>query len=273
MPVGIDVHNAGPHLTFPFNKKIDPMKKVLLLLLLPAAVLAQPKKKDDRSLVALAITYEPDQLEEAGQYYLIVEKPQWALVKKGQTFLLKSIWRKEGDKTANIGAGTVSILNDDDMEAKAMMNKGAQVQKGDLAMFLLPLKLPAKKDTLFFKFARLGIGLKTVLDSSFYDRSQMILDPGSYDVSAMIQGMAEDIRYTAKEMIAANDAQDQMIDSGPFKGMRLFDAMLKATDADVFDFLRYVYFFPDKYMAHEWRVSEVYATWLINGAPKVKRKK
>jgi|GEM_PF-2103784 len=241
--------------------------KILIFLLLIPTILSAQTSGDGRQLVALTINYEPDQME-GNKYYLLASKPSCVKLKANQTFLLQSAWHKAGDSIVTIGAGTINIMNDSSVEMNGVIYEGKKVQKGDMALFLVPLEKPLK-DTLFFKMARLDISLKTVEDSSFYDRNKMLQDPSGYGTENLLQAMVKDIRHTGKEMIAQNNGQDQEIASGLYKGQRLFDMMQKTTSDDLLKFLLYVYARPDKYKAHEWKVSEIFATWVISGAPVV----
>ncbi len=241
------------------------MKKLVFVFLIPLSLLAQPRK-DGRQLVALPINYQPDQLGIPDKYYLIVDKPACVQIKPNQTFILQSAWHNEGDSIVIIGAGTLKIFNKNTAELTATILKGKEVQQGDVAMFLVPLKEPGK-DSIFFKLARYAIGLTTVGDSVFYDRNKMLMNPAQFPARKLAEAMAKDIKYTADEMIKQENSQDQEIKSGKYKGQQLFALMQKCTAADVMLFLRYVYNWPQKYMAHNWKVSETFATWVINGTP------
>lgn len=73
---------------------------------------------------------------------------------------------------------------------------------------------------------------------------------------------------TANALIDTKSTLNQQVKSGQYKGQMLFATMQQATSKDVLQFMMYVYTHPDKYKAHTWRVSETFATWVINGAPK-----
>jgi hypothetical protein len=241
------------------------MKTLLLLLLLPTLLAAQTAK-DGRQLIALTINSEPDQTDGPNKYYLLANKPSCVKLIANQTFLLQSAWHKAGDSIVIIGEGTVNIINDTTVEMNSIVYDGKKIQKGDMAMFLVPIEKPLK-DTLFFKMARLDIILKTVEDSSFYDRNKMLENSAEYGTEKLLEAMVKDIRYTGMEMKAQKNSQDMEITSGIYKGQRLFDMMQKTKTADLQKFLLYVYARPDKYKAHEWKVSEIFATWVINGTP------
>lgn len=242
------------------------MKSLLCLLLLPLSMLAQDA--EERSLVALTITYNPDKVD-SGRYYLIAEKPAGISLKEHQTFLLQSSWQAEGDSIVNLGAGTINLINDKDVELNAILYPGKKVRKGDMAMFLVPLPKPGK-DSLFFKMARLNIMFKSIQDSNFDDRDVMLTNPSSYPGMKLLSAMAADVRYTGKAMSDQGNDQDQLITKGLYKGQKLFELMQKVKATDLILFIGYVYARPDKYKSHEWKVSETFATWLIAGAPTAK---
>ncbi|MBC7849144.1 MAG: tetratricopeptide repeat protein [Chitinophagaceae bacterium] len=57
------------------------------------------------------------------------------------------------------------------------------------------------------------------------------------------------------------------ITRGRFKGTPWMQAMGKSTQADLKAFLGFIRSFPGKYMGGTWKISETYATWLLNNAP------
>ncbi|HEY9840553.1 MAG TPA: hypothetical protein V6D23_08875 [Candidatus Obscuribacterales bacterium] len=54
---------------------------------------------------------------------------------------------------------------------------------------------------------------------------------------------------------------------GVFAGKTLGQAMAASTLADLHDFLAFVQAFPGKFLGRQWKFAEVYATWILNGAP------
>lgn len=59
----------------------------------------------------------------------------------------------------------------------------------------------------------------------------------------------------------------EKITRGRFKGITWKEAMNKSTPGDLKAFLGFVRSFPGKYMGGTWKISETYATWLLNNAP------
>lgn len=63
--------------------------------------------------------------------------------------------------------------------------------------------------------------------------------------------------------------EDQQVEGGLYDGMSLLTAMKTVKARDVYSFLRYVKAYPAKYRGKLWKISETYATWLINKTPLV----
>ena len=59
------------------------------------------------------------------------------------------------------------------------------------------------------------------------------------------------------------------IKSGLREGKMVLNSMLSCTRQDVIDFLEYMIARPILYAGHEWKGSEVFATWLSEGGPVV----
>lgn len=81
----------------------------------------------------------------------------------------------------------------------------------------------------------------------------------------MLQAMSADIRTLAEYLEGTFD--DQALEGGLFDGSTMLTAMKATTDQDVLSFLRYVVHYPRKYLGKSWKISETYATWLINATP------
>ena len=62
----------------------------------------------------------------------------------------------------------------------------------------------------------------------------------------------------------SNTAYHALIPSGRFKGKSLMDALKDTRTEDLKDFLGFVRSYPGKYMGGIWKISEVYATWVLN---------
>ena len=93
------------------------------------------------------------------------------------------------------------------------------------------------------------------------------------DFAPLFAGQASDA--TVKTLVAeikkhvelAKQVHNTPIAGGRFHGLVLSDAFDKTTDADMLAFLDFVATYPGKYLALEWKLVNVYATWIINATP------
>ena len=81
--------------------------------------------------------------------------------------------------------------------------------------------------------------------------------------------MVADIRFTGQYFIANNPSIDKLINSGDYKGQKTLYVMAECQPADLVKFLEYMLARPRLYAGREWKISEIFATWLSEGAPTV----
>jgi len=81
--------------------------------------------------------------------------------------------------------------------------------------------------------------------------------------------MVVDIQFTGKYFIENEPSDDKPINSGDYKGRKTLYVMSVCKASDVKNFLDYIIARPRLYAGKDWKVSEIFATWLSEGAPKV----
>ncbi|PIQ27309.1 hypothetical protein COW36_00090 [bacterium (Candidatus Blackallbacteria) CG17_big_fil_post_rev_8_21_14_2_50_48_46] len=89
--------------------------------------------------------------------------------------------------------------------------------------------------------------------------------------TARLGAMEEDL-IMSNAILAINECAEFTLElpnpsSGLYAGQRIYDIMANVTKEDVAIFLGFVKAFPGKYIGKEWKISETFATWLINNAP------
>lgn len=119
--------------------------------------------------------------------------------------------------------------------------------------------------SLLCDLTRLAIKFTTVEGEDFYDYA----DPEGWDhpdlEPSTIRQMVDDIHYTAENM--RGEMEPVYVPSGRYKDMEILDAMAASEESDVRNFLNYVRLRPRPYMGERWKISEVYATWLVSNSP------
>lgn len=131
--------------------------------------------------------------------------------------------------------------------------------------------IPVYYKSLLFDLNRHAINLTAVDESQFYHAAELFtLD--SQKERVLLDSMVADIRYTGKVMKEQMDGQDQFVVDGLFDGKKLFDAMQSITVKDLNEFLKYMLARPEKYTGNVWKLSEVFATWVVGKTPQAIKK-
>ncbi len=81
--------------------------------------------------------------------------------------------------------------------------------------------------------------------------------------------MVGDIKYTGREMKKQMPAQNQLVEGGMFDGKKLFNAMEMATRQQLLEFLKYLNARPGNYAGNTWKLSVIFASWIVSKSPQV----
>ncbi|PKL77087.1 MAG: hypothetical protein CVV27_06970 [Candidatus Melainabacteria bacterium HGW-Melainabacteria-1] len=132
-------------------------------------------------------------------------------------------------------------------------------------MVPLEIRLPLPSDQLLFHLSRHGIVL-TAQDGTPWVLYRDYLRLPGYDFEAeRLPDMLAEVHQIATQADAVFGAEP--LREGLFAGQTLQQAMAGSQLNDLKDFLAFVRAFPGKYLGQRWKFPEVYATWIINGAP------
>lgn len=85
-----------------------------------------------------------------------------------------------------------------------------------------------------------------------------------YIETYIISMFVEDIRETG--VLMKEQMDDSPIESGPHAGKMMLDVMSTISYDEVRSFLEYVLTYSGKYMAQDWKLNEIFSTWLIRGS-------
>lgn len=138
------------------------------------------------------------------------------------------------------------------------------IQKGDLAVFKLKYPVPSEH-TILFDIARYHIGLQSVYDKELYNIKETLSNADKALEQGQLEVLLKETKFVADAM--RQQMKSPPVTKGKFKGMDLFTAMESSDIHDLRWFLHYVKDKPAKYMGHNWRFSEIYATWVDEGTP------
>ena len=109
------------------------------------------------------------------------------------------------------------------------------------------------------------------LNIVFTDNMKKPLYKKQQTMAQKLGAMEEDLIFS-NALLAISECAEFTADlpspaSGLYAGQKIYDIMSNVTKDDVGIFLGFVKAFPGKYIGKEWKVSETFATWLINNAP------
>ena len=146
------------------------------------------------------------------------------------------------------------------------------VRTGDLV--LIKAKVPQVLDgggkrrerSHLWRLARLHVDLISLDRTKRFTDLRALREETPETVEAALSAMAEDIRWTGKEF-GDSPELTRPLTAGRYRGRSVRQVMEATGRDDLNTFAQFVLSFPGKYMGREWKVSEVYATWVLNNAP------
>ena len=234
-----------------------------VLLINSSVLLAQPNKTTD--VFAFRITdYMVNISDSTVLVQIQVPESGAGLVDK-QTAVLKGNF--SNTDTADLGSGRCNLIKGDYYYFGIFLSDKKKLpQKGDVLYTFVNFE-PVYNGQIY-KIIKNDIYLQHISEGAFYDFS-FALTGNEKQENAILDSLIADVKYTADEMLSQGDGQDRVVTTGRFKNKKIFAAMKTITKNDMTDFLDYVIVFPQKYAGNDWKIAEVFATWMDGGAPTV----
>ncbi len=197
-----------------------------------------------------------------------IQMPDAYSLKEKQLGLIWGVYDKSKDETVEKGYGRCHHIKGDYYYFSIGHNiSGKQLKKGDLLYTLMD------KTNIYYgqipQIASHFIRLQDVYEEPLFDRYSIFSYWTEADEKKVIDSMVADIKFTGKYFIENNPSIDKPINSGDYKGKKTLHVMAECKSADVIKFLDYVIARPRLYAGRDWKISEVFATWLSEGAPTV----
>ncbi|MBP6415446.1 MAG: hypothetical protein KA330_03230 [Chitinophagaceae bacterium] len=178
----------------------------------------------------------------------------------------------DGSKEAAVekGYGRCNLIKGDYYYFTISNNKsGVPLKEGDLLYTMMD------KTAIFYgqgpKLASHFIRLQNVYEEPLFDRYNIFNYWTEQEEQNLIDSMVSDIQFTGKYFIENNPSMDKPIISGDYKGQKTLYVMAECQPGDVKKFLDYVIARPRLYAGRDWKISEIFATWLSEGAPTIIR--
>jgi hypothetical protein len=243
------------------------MKKIFLTVTLSILILfAIAQKTEDKDVFALTIT---ENLQNPNDSITIIQiqMPDGFRIDEKQLGLVRRNFTNNKEDTANIGYGKCQLIKGDYYYfGIKLYDKKIKPQAKDL--IYTRFDYATKFKGLIYGLTKNAIYLSNAYDSALYNFSSALWIDEKNEQD-LIKKFVSDIQFTAKAMLQQMPALNNQIKGGIFNGKKLFDAMQICTDKDVIKFLKYVNARPKKYAGNTWKISEVFATWMVSETPTI----
>jgi hypothetical protein len=237
----------------------------VLVLFLTTALHAQPATE---KIFAFKITDYIERSNDSIAIVQVIQQDAWpVLIKDKQLGLLQHCYQSGGPKdTGRIGWGRCHLIKGDYYYFGIHLDKGQKPKAGDL----LYTKVNAQfaHDGVLLNVMKHAIEFSDVTGKGFMFSSD-IFRQTAQEEAAVLDSMVADIRYTGKAMLEQMPEQNQTVKGGQYDGKKLFVAMQGATRSELVEFLKYITARPRLYAGNNWKISEVFATWMVSETPRV----
>ncbi|MES1216183.1 MAG: hypothetical protein ABUT20_11755 [Bacteroidota bacterium] len=244
------------------------MRKIILaVFIFFTAEIVAAQNDSTKLLVAFPITSYLLDLNDSTKLVQIVPGGLWE-IKDKQLGLVKGLYRDGKADTATRGWGKCQLIKGDYYYfAIHKENSGSEFQAGDLLYTFM--QMPLKYVGRLTKIATHYVSLQKVTEEYFFNRGDVFLDWDQQKETALLDSMVADIHFTGKYFKENNPGMNQKISGGRYNDKMVLETMMIIERKDISDFLDYIIARPRLYAGNNWKISEIFATWMVSGAPTV----
>jgi len=245
------------------------MRKPTLAVFILFAVKTFAQTDTTKLLMAFPITSYMVDLNDSTKVVQVVSNGIWE-IKDNQLGVVKDIYRDGHVDTAMKGFGRCSLIKGDYYYfAIHYKHNASPLTAGDLLYTFIPM--PGKYIGQLTKIATHNITLQKVTNENFYNRGDFFSDWNKQKEDVLIDSLVSDIQFSGKYFLENNPSMNKQITTGNYKNKMILETMVATGRKEVSDFLEYIIARPGKYAGNDWKMSEIFATWVFSGAPAVIR--
>lgn len=213
-----------------------------------------------------------DYMVPSGDSIMIVQidLPEKLLIKENTMGVLQPKWSEEDTLTyTNLGLGRCHLIKSNYHYYGIKLTPGLRKPKaGDL--IYTQVVFPSLYSSLLQSISTHYISFLNAYGDPLFPMDSVWHHNNAATEIKFMDRLVEEVRFVGKVMQEENNQQDRLVEEGPYAGKKLFDLMVNGTTrVDMEKFLRYIDARPAKYAGHAWSISEIYATWIVSGAPTV----
>lgn len=243
------------------------MKKILFLVFILVSFTTFGQEDTTKWLRAFPITDYITPLTDTIKI-VQVNLPQGLTIREKQLGLLKGMYGGIHTDTITIGSGRCNLIKGNYYYFTIdFLKSGKLPRRGDL-LYTFMDKPPVYIGNML-RMASHYILLKDVYENPLYDRYTIFSQWTKNDEDRVMDSIVADIHFTGDYFLKNSPEMNIKIKSGKHKDKPVLNTMIASTKKDVTEFLEYIIARPALYAGNEWKVSEIFATWLSEGAPTV----
>lgn len=243
------------------------MKRILALLLLTASINCIAQEDTSKVLRAFPITDYILDLTDSSKLVQI-EMPDVTKLAERQMGVLYGLYNGDREATMQKGYGRCHLIKGNYYYFAISNNSSRlEIKEGDLLYTYM--EKTNIYNGFFPKLASHFIRLQDVYEQPFYDRYLIFLNWTMTDEDKVMDTIIRDIRFTGNYFLETNPSIDKPISAGKYAGKKTLAVMTECNISDLIDFFNYIIARPRLYAGKEWKVSEIFATWLSEGAPTI----
>jgi hypothetical protein len=189
-----------------------------------------------------------------------------ASIRDKQLAILKHRYENGPLDTNLVGYGRCNLIKGDFYYFTITKYGKQEPKQGDL-LYTKCKTIPYYKSVLY-EVNRHAIDLTDVYENPFY-HSMDIFSLDKQKENAILDSMVADLKFTGSAMKKQIPEQNRVIEGGMFDGKKLFESMETVTNTQLREFLKYMAARPQNYAGNTWKLSEIFATWMISNSPQV----
>ena len=247
-----------------FGKTAEMLTKFFLVYML-TPVLALAQADSSKWLRGFPITDYIVTLNDSVKL-VQVELPEDMKISQKQFGVLYGRYDKSKEDAVQKGYGRCHLIKGNYYYFSVGNNtSGKELNAGDI------LYTYTEKTSLYYglipQLATHFIQLQDVYGKALYDRYAVFRAWSKQDEQRLIDSLVADIQFTGQHFLENDPNADRLISNGPYKDQKVFYVMAECQPSDLLPFLEYMTARPRLYAGSSWKISEIFATWLTEGAP------
>jgi hypothetical protein len=199
-----------------------------------------------------------------------IEMPDGIKLKEKQPGLLRGVYTDKHSDTVQKGFGRCYLIKENFYYFSIFTSGTEPIKEGDLLYTIMD-----KTEIFEGQIPQLAshfIRLQSVYEEPLYDRYLIFNKWTESDEKALIDSMVKDIKFTGNYFLENDPSMNIVIEKGTFKGRKVLQLMAECRISYLVDFFDYIISRPRLYAGKNWKISEIFATWLTEGAPSVIKK-